>query len=80
MKNVTITDVTLESVFGINFAGFGWLLEGVRTRYHINVDKEFCFQNLDKLMLVYVYQHRSKRSLPEMTEIIKAMIEVWFED
>ena len=75
MKNVT-----LESVFGINFAGFGWLLEEVRTRYHINVDKEFCSQNLDKLMLVYVHQHRSKRSLPEMTEIIKAMIEVWFED
>lgn len=80
MKNVTITDVTLESVFGINFAGFGWLLEEVRTRYHINVDKEFCSQNLDKLMLVYAHQHRSKRSLPEMTEIIKAMIEVWFED
>ena len=75
MKNVT-----LESVFGINFAGFGWLLEEVRTRYHINVDKEFCSQNLDKLMLVYVHQHRSKRSLPEMTEIIKAMIEVWFDD
>ena len=75
MKNVT-----LESVFGINFAGFGWLLEEVRTRYHVNVNKEFCSQNLDKLMLMYAHQHRSKRSLPEMTEIIKAMIEVWFED